>query len=771
MQYCKVILTNSLQNFSEQDLGALSYAIPDDFSEKLARGSLVLVPFRNQKENALIISIYDELSEAEKKFKIREIEDVLSEPGFFEPELIELMDYVADYYACSYPEVVSAVFPSSLIKKPEKRLSLLDPEAIEDSPLFNALKKARKNTASWQRLKVLSGLKEDQLKKETAKLKRKNLIELSYHSKAKKEAKKTNPLDRLKEFSKNNEFELSLEQYEAVTKIAEKLNTYHNFLVHGVTGSGKTEVYMRLIEKVFEQGNSAIVLIPEISLAPQLMDRLSARFSKDNVYIWHSALSKSEKEYTFSALQDDSPKVVIGARSAIFCPIKKLGLIVIDEEHENSYKQEEPAPRYHTRVVAEKRAKLNNCPLVLGSATPSIEAYYKAFSETEKNYSLLKLKKRVFANPMPKVSVIDMREEFNNGNKSVFARSLKIAIEDRLAKGEQVILFLNKRGLASHVFCRNCGYVYKCEHCDSKIVYHADKKALVCHHCGYTEAHPEQCPQCNSRAIKFFGLGTQKLEMETKRYFPDANVVRLDSDVSRQGNKYIDVFEKFKNNEIDILIGTQMIAKGLDNPNVTLVGVISADGNFSQLDYTADERGFQLLTQVAGRAGRADKLGQVFFQTYQPERPVIEDAKEHDYLGFYQREIELREEFFYPPFGKTVRFKASAENEVLAIQTVNDFHKVIFGLLEEFSYQAQVINYEQSEDDELDDSKEVISILGPCPCVISKINNKYRYHILLKIPSSTKADEFLLALKEAFRAYKARKYVVFNIDIDSMSLY
>ncbi len=765
MPYCQIVLTNSSQTFSYPGSNSLSYAIPDYLDGKLAVGSLVLVPFRNQKENGLVIDIYNDLKEEEKHFNIREVEEVISEDFSLSSELVKLIQFVASYYACSYSEVCQSVLNTTLISKPEKLVTLLSPDQDQQNIVIQALAKARKQQAKWSRLKVLTGLGEAELKKELRKLQAKGLVEISYSTKNR--GKKTSdPLNRLKELDPSSLPTLTHEQEHVLNFIRNKVSQEtiaHKFLVHGVTGSGKTEIYLRLIEDCFKRKQSSILLVPEIALAPQLTERVIQRFGQENVLIWHSALSKSEREFSFQEIIEDDPKVVVGARSAIFAPVKDLGLVIIDEEHENSYKQDSPAPRYHARLVAQKRCELNNCPLVLGSATPNIETYYKALNNIDNHY-LLKLTKRVFDNPLPQVSIIDMREEFNNANKSIFSRLLKSNIDEALAKNEQIILFLNKRGAASHVFCRNCGFVYKCSHCDSKTVYHSDRKLMVCHHCGFTEAHPSECPDCNSKAIKFFGLGTQKLEEEVKQSFPQARIRRLDSDVSKIQNNYINTWNDFRNGDIDILIGTQMIAKGLDNPNLTLVGVISADSNFSQLDYLADERGFQLLTQVSGRAGRKDKLGRVIFQTYQPERATLLDAKEHDYEGFYAKEIELREILKYPPFSKLIKFLVSAENEVTAITTANELHRLICDLTNELGIAIE--NLDSSESGS-------ISILGPCPALISKINNKHRYHIVVKIPNLGKDLETKLTerLKGLFLSRKKVNEVTVTLDIDSVSLY
>jgi primosomal protein N' (replication factor Y) len=745
MVFCKVILTNSLQTFSDH---SLTYQIPSEIEDKIRVGQIVEVPFRNTKETALVIDIYTHLNSEEQGFKIRDIEDPVSEEIIYDKNFIELIKFTADYYACSLSEVLGASLATKLLKKPSKLIILNDQEIDNADPIVALLKKARKQQLRWSRLKTLSGLKETELKKTIAKLKKKNLITISFQSENKKQKKKTNHLEKFQTDNFKGLPELTEEQNTIITALRKKLNQPHKALIHGVTGSGKTEIYLRLLQETLAQGKNAILLVPEIALAPQLIERTSQRFGSENVLVWHSNLSGSEREFSFrKIIEDDEPKVIIGARSAIFAPVKNLGLIILDEEHENSYKQESPNPRYHARHIACKRSELENALLVMGSATPSIETFYRAVSNEYLDYSLHTLSKRVFDNPLPKVSICDMREEFNNANKSIFSRFLKSNIDEALGRQEQIILFLNKRGTASHVFCRNCGFVYNCKNCDAKMVYHGDKQIMLCHHCNFSEAHPQECPECGSPAIKFFGLGTQKLEEETKRAFPQARIKRLDSDVSKLQNNYFDIWTDFKNHNIDILIGTQMIAKGLDNPHLTVVGVISADTNFSQLDYQADERGFQLLTQVAGRAGRADKPGIVIFQTYQPERSALLDARKQDYLDFYQKEIALREEFCYPPFAKIIRILASSEKEHEAISACNLIHAEIYKL-------------------------PGISILGPSPALLGRLSNKFRYHLVIRIPHNN-ADfrNIISAIKLIYFDFSKKIKTNISIDIDNTSLF
>lgn len=767
MLFCKVILLNNSQSFSNQVDNSLSYSVPAALETEIKLGRFCFVPVLDKVFTALVTEIFDQFNE---EFKLKEVIELIDPQIEFSLELIDLIKFTATYYATPYSMVLSAIINSTQIPVAEKEIYLVDnprqpqKELGEQSlDVLNKLKNCRSQKAKFNRLKALSKLPTKKLNQILVKLKNDALIEIKYHYDLKL---KGSEKDYLKKFSQveKSSTRLSANQETIFRNIINSNTKKH--LIHGITGSGKTEVYFQLIEEYLNKGFSSIILVPEISLAPQLIDRLKKKFSDEvEIIIWHSALDEKEKLFSFIQLMNDTPKVVVGARSAIFSPVKNLGLIILDEEHENSYKQEQPAPRYHARLIAERRAELNQAKLILGSATPTIESYYKAKHHSD--WELHKLGERFFEeSSLATVELVDMKEEFSTGNKSIFSKRLRELITDRLNKKEMSILFLNKRGNSSHVFCRNCGYIYKCSHCDSKMVYHSDKHSLVCHLCNHTEKHPESCPACSSSSIKYFGLGTQKLEEETRKTFPEAKIVRLDSDTAKKKDFHLDTFKKFKNNEIDILIGTQMIAKGLDNARLTCVGVIAADNCFTQLDYQAEEKGFQLLTQVAGRAGRKDLAGTVIFQSYLNERSSLKLAQQQDYEKFYAEEIELRKEFIYPPFAKLIRFISSSENEINAIENLNKFHELIYSELEKTS------------------ALEMVQILGPSQCQINRINKQFRYHLLIKIPGGTitelqsllfcRPSQKLLDLEEKIKAqflsYKPLSKSRLVIDIDSISL-
>ena len=481
---------------------------------------------------------------------------------------------------------------------------------------------------------------------------------------------------------------------------------YKSYLLHGVTGSGKTEVYMQLIAEVVAGGRQAIMLVPEISLTPQTVARFRARFGQD-VAIIHSGLSLGERYDQWKKIRNGDANIVVGARSAVFAPLKSIGAIIIDEEHEQSYKSE-MSPRYETHEVAAFRAKQYGALLVLASATPLVTSYYKAkIGETE----LLTMEHRFNNNKIPEVEIVDMREELEKGNRSIFSRRLAEAISENLKNKKQTILFLNRRGYSTFVSCRSCGFVAECPNCNISLTYHKFSDTLKCHYCGHTVSNYKACPKCGSKYIRYFGGGTQKVEEEIHRIFPDATTIRMDIDTTGKKNSHAEILKKFGEEKIDILIGTQMVAKGLDFPDVTLVGVISADTMLNIDDYRAKERTFSLLEQVTGRAGRADSEGKSIIQTYSPENSAIRLMQKHSYKEFYEDEIKVRKALWYPPFCEIVSVIFSGRNESTALRCARFFVKNI----------AEIGKQDQKT-----------QVLGPIPAYISKIKNKYIFRILIK---------------------------------------
>ena len=522
------------------------------------------------------------------------------------------------------------------------------------------------------------------------------------------------------------------------------------FLIHGVTGSGKTEIYLHLVEKMIKLGKESIILVPEIALTPQTIERFVGRFG-DNVAVLHSKLSHGERFDQWRKIKEGKVKIAVGARSAVFAPFNNLGLIVIDEEHENTYKSS-MNPKYHAIEVAEKRCEQTGACLILGSATPSIESYYKAKNGKLK---LLYLDERINSSEMPKVNIIDMRDELNQGNKSIFSKELYEAIDKNLKDKKQTILFLNRRGYSTFVSCRQCGYVVKCNSCDIAMTYHMKDNKLKCHYCGLAINPPNICPVCNSKYIKYFGIGTEKVENYTRKMFPNAVVKRMDMDTTTRKGSYESILKDMKKKKIDILIGTQMVAKGLDFENVTLVGIIAADTSLNLPDFRGPERTFQLITQVAGRAGRGNYEGKVIVQTYTPEHYSIQCAKEHDYISFYNKEILLREEFKYPPFVNIISIIIYGEDLKLVM---NKSKEVYEHLLD----RAFSIDYK--------DLKK--NIIGPYPAPLEKIKKNYRYQILIKCTDDELEDlksiiEWVCILNKYKLDYQG---IRFNIDINPNSV-
>ncbi|MDZ8262216.1 primosomal protein N' [Nostoc sp. ChiQUE01b] len=531
------------------------------------------------------------------------------------------------------------------------------------------------------------------------------------------------------------------------------LDEFAEVLLHGVTGSGKTEVYLQAIAPLLNQGKSALVLVPEIGLTPQLTDRFRARFG-NKVSVYHSALSDGERYDTWRQMLTGEPQVVIGTRSAVFAPLPNLGLIILDEEHDSSFKQDSPIPTYHARTVAQWRAELENCPLVLGSATPSLETWVSMRSQGSRgageqgsrgaggefvtpnsslltpNSSLLtphssrakrpatansthylSLPERINSRPLPPVEIVDMRQELQQGNRSIFSRSLQTALQELQERKQQGILFIHRRGHSTFVSCRSCGYVLECPHCDVSLAYHhTEEKApelLRCHYCNYARSHPKFCPDCSSPYLKFFGSGTQRVTQELARQFPELRLIRFDSDTTRNKGSHRTLLTQFANGEADLLVGTQMLTKGLDLPQVTLVGVVAADGLLNLSDYRASERAFQTLTQVAGRAGRGEDPGRVIVQTYTTEHQVIAAVRSHDYQSFSQAELEQRQALNYPPYGRLILLRLSSLDPIQVQNT------------------AQVIATALSTEEEFE-------ILGPAPASILRVANRYRWQILIK---------------------------------------
>ncbi|MBP0022366.1 MAG: primosomal protein N' [Cyanobacteria bacterium SBLK] len=523
---------------------------------------------------------------------------------------------------------------------------------------------------------------------------------------------------------------------------------FAQILLHGVTGSGKTEVYLQAIASILEQRKSVLILIPEIGLAPQLRDRLYARFG-DKVYVYHSNLSKGERYDTWRFILFQEPLIFLGTRSHIFAPIFNLGLIILDEEHDHSFKQDQRSPHYHARKIAQWRARAENCPLILGSATPSLETWHTHHDRPNSDPSLLylSLPHRIHSRPLPPVEVVDMRKELKQGNRSIFSVALQNALKQLKQTGNKGILFVPRRGHGTFVSCRSCGYVIYCPHCDVSLSYHHvnedAKQILRCHYCGYHAPYPSQCPQCNSPYIKFFGTGTQKVVREIERNFPDLRVMRFDRDETGGKNSHRDILERFATGNDDILVGTQMLTKGLDIAKVTLVGILAADGLLHLSDYYASERAFQTLTQVAGRAGRGDDPGRVILQTYTPDHPVIEAVRNHDYLTFARETLLERSQLNYPPYGRLILLRLSGLDGEEVAKAANLVAQGCQTLLTTIKHE----------------------LLGPAPASIMRIDRRYRWQILLKFPLNVENLPDLAQLKKL-----CPQPIRLTIDVDPLSI-
>lgn len=519
-------------------------------------------------------------------------------------------------------------------------------------------------------------------------------------------------------------------------------NTFKESLIHGITGSGKTEVYLQLISHCFDMGRKAILLVPEISLTPQMVERFVSRFGK-RVAVMHSRLSLGERFDQWRLISEGKVDVVVGARSAVFAPVADLGLVIIDEEHEGSYKSES-MPRYNAKDVARKRCEINNALLVYGSATPAVDTYYRA---KQGELSLIEMKNRPNTAELPSVELVDMRVELENGNKTPFSSRLEEELKKNLENGQQSILFLNRRGFSTFVICRSCGHTMKCPDCNIALTYHTKSDRLICHYCGFTVKNPVKCPSCDSKHIRYFGVGTQKIEEDIKNKLPDSSVIRMDIDTICYKNAHEEILNRFKNENINIMVGTQMIAKGHDFPNVTLVGVLAADSMLNSGDFRANERTFQLLTQVAGRAGRGEKAGRVVIQTYNTEEYSILAACQHDFTGFYNQEILIRKRLGYPPF-----------NNIAVVTFTGRKDRRVFELAKEVKPEL------------LDSGIADFTVLGPSRCPIPKIAGKYRWRMVIKAGDLNGLTEELTTMSDKVWKKIKDEDITMSIDINPYNM-
>ena len=726
------------------------YNIPKELEELILVGSKVLVPFGNggKLAEAFVVGI-KEKSTFELK-NIAKLEENLTD------KQISLAKWMAKRYFCNISDCIKLMLtPGTRNKNKEKRIQdktincvylKKDIEEIEFEIETGKIKSEKqKRLLNFVKDNERTTVPEIEMFTDCARGIVNTLVKNGYLEIIEKKVERNPLLGRNCE--KTSSLNLTEEQKNAYNSVEETINKneYKQFLLYGVTGSGKTEVYLQLIEKVLKIGKNAIVLVPEISLTPQMLDRFISRFGKSDIAILHSKLSIGERHDEWERIREKKARIVIGARSAIFAPIENIGIIIIDEEHDSSYKSE-TNPRYNAKEIAKILAKENKAPLLLGSATPDINTFYNATNEDEEGNTkiqLLTLTKRANKSSLPKVEIIDLKQELANGNRSMLSMELYNSIEENIKQKRQTILFLNRRGYSTFIMCRNCGYTVKCPNCNISMTYHSYEKKLKCHYCSYEENLVTICPECHSDKIRYFGTGTQKLEQEINKQFPNASTIRMDIDTVTKKNSHEEILNKFKNENIDILIGTQMVVKGHHFPNVTLVGVIAADSSLNIDDYRANERTFQILTQVAGRAGREKLSGKVIIQTYNPDNFSIICAQKQNYEMFYETEIALRKQLKYPPFCDIILISFNGLNEYNIKNISNEMYKKLLEKL----------------------NQEEFKIFRPMPSPIDKIQNRYRWRIIIKGNMTVEANEILnQTLKEIYS--KNIKDIRISIDVN-----
>ena len=721
----EVIIDSSISKLNR----IFDYEIPANLNIKV--GSRVFVPFGNKKEleEGIVVNI-----KQNSEYKIKEIAGLQEEQ--IGDEYIELAKWMGHRYFCNVADCLKLMLPPGRTSKnlnsriKEKKVNTISlaksKDEIKEIIESNLIK-------SEKQKRVLNFM----LDNDNTTLLDINLFTDATSSVVNALVKKglilknevsidRNPLAN-ENIERTSKLKLTDEQNYAIGQIKDS----GEYLLYGVTGSGKTEIYLQLIEKNLLLGKSSIMLVPEISLTPQTVNRFIARFGSEKIAVLHSKLSTGERFDEWNRIKNGKAKIIIGARSAIFAPAQDLGIIIIDEEHDESYSSE-MSPRYNTIEVAEYLSRKMEIPLVLGSATPDMRSFYKAKCGKIK---LLTLSKRANNSQLPDVKIVDMRLELANGNKSMISESLSEAIKKNIENKHQTILFLNRRGFSTFIMCRDCGYTVKCKRCNIALTYHKEDNKLKCHYCGYEQKIVTECPECHSKNIKYFGAGTQKLEDEIKKCFPEATTIRMDIDSVSKKNSHEEIIEKFKNENIDILIGTQMVVKGHHFPNVTLVGVITADSNLNMGDFRASEKTFQTLTQVAGRAGRGSEKGNVIIQTYNPDNYAIEYAKTQNFDLFYNTEIGIRKELKYPPFCDIIVINMSSKNKIELQREIKKVHAFL---------KEKIIN-----------EKFGVLLYSPVTCPIDKIKDRYRMRILIKCLYDEKMNKLMNETNDYFYKQKA----------------
>ncbi|NLA27217.1 MAG: primosomal protein N' [Firmicutes bacterium] len=720
------------------------YRIPKHLLGKAVPGSAVRVPFGRRQYRGYLLRLREQ--PAVDPGEVREIISLEGSEPLLQKEQLALIHWMSHRFYCRKIEAVHAMLPALFREGRQLTPRVLTlTGAAEEASLSrapqqrNAVELLRKHGPLMRRDLLRLGVRSDTVRvllkkgllQEIAATATSIKVETLFPSAESRAA--TRNLDDLHDLKEEQQ-----RVFEAVSAALDGRRA-EKMLLHGVTASGKTEIYLQGIARCLEQQRGALVLLPEISLTPQMIELFAGRFP-GKVAMLHSRLTPAERAEQWQRIRLGAAPVVLGARSAVFAPLKKIGFIVIDEEHENSYKQEE-APRYHAREVAWWRARYHGAPLLLGSATPSLESYFEAAQGRSR---LLQMRMRVTPMELPPVTVVDMREELRRGNRQIFSRLLLDELEGILQRGEQALLFLNRRGFAGFVLCRECGFVLRCPHCAVSLTLHLDRAQMVCHYCSHEEPIPQTCPECKGARIRHFSAGTQRVEKEIKKLYPQASLVRMDSDTTAQRGAHGRLYRHFREGKAHIMIGTQMIAKGFDFPRVTLVGVVAADTILNLPDFRAAERTFQLLTQVSGRAGRGSGEGKVIIQTYHPGHYSIEAAARHDYHAFYSTEIELRKALLYPPFTDLVRFLLSGSDESALWEAAGYLRT----LLENWQGKAE--------------------LLGPARAPLYRLKKVYRVHIMVKGESLASSAHHLRKIAQNFRLKRLPGPVRLTVDFNPL---
>lgn len=710
--YAKVIIEIGVKNVDKM----FTYIVPEEFQNKIKIGMRVKVSFGYQILEGFVLELTNKFDE---DYELKLIQELVDEEPILNNEMLSLGKYMSETLLCSLISAYQVMLPKALKASHNTDMKI----GLEKFIILNKderiIREYISNCRYFKQKEILNTLLN---KKEVLITKKDSSINTLLKYDLIKIITKEKYRYKYETCRQYKDVVLNDEQQIAVDKVKNNFNTDRTFLLYGVTGSGKTEVYINIIKEVIKQNKNAIMLVPEISLTPQIVDRFVSRFG-NNVAILHSGLNDAERYDEYRKIKNGLVKIVVGARSAIFAPLSDIGVIIIDEEHSTTYKQDNH-PRYDAKDIAKKRSRYHNCPVVLGSATPSLESFARAGNHV---YELLMLTKRAGNSKLPVVNIVDMKEELKKGS-FIFSSSLKSKIEEKLEKNEQIILLLNRRGYSSMLTCSKCGNVEKCPRCDISLTYHKTSDMLRCHYCGYAKKRSCECSVCGSKDLKDFGLGTQKLEEELKKIFDGVKVVRMDMDTTGKKGAHQKIIDRFANHEYDILVGTQMIAKGLNFPLVTLVGVINADASLNVPDFRSSERTFQLLCQVSGRAGRNEYPGEVIIQTYNNSHYSIMLAKTHNYLEFYREEMKIRKQLKYSPYYFITLVNIKSKDYDYGFNEAKKIGEYIRSNVEENSI-----------------------VLGPSMANPFKINNVYHYNCIIKYRYDDKLRKTLIDVDNRYK--------------------